>query len=505
MVNKNKRLGRHGSTGIVGINSLNNEQGTLHNLTYAAMVLYVIATTSMTNDVALLKSNEDLTLPLIDVNVSLFGFFIATPLMVLVGYLFVLRNIFRIHKGNNQLPISVKLETKIDIFTDYIFFHLIILSGPAAILFQLARFASYQDKIVFSIHLIIFLIALWIAKIRYHQIFEKMIMPRAMHAGFWFLKFIIMLYVIICIDVIFIPSDKSLVTKIKFNTTLLDGKDGATIRLIPHIKIDKATKLWDGEMSHNQEIREFSGYKDKIDYLVTREVVLDLRQRNLRFLNIQHQILPRVWAHESDFTGANLSFGYFYGWLFVNSKLHGTEFVGAKLDGTAFVESKITQSDFHRASLRGTYWGDSVVRDSDFSFSNLSLATFFGTSINKSNFKESELTAIFVDVFDLLDNFEFALNESFLKTPVFIHLNGKHPALENIIAYDDNILSEAIMDLLCKEKPTFADYFAWKKFLSKVTLFRRTQENQQVNNVLNFIETNNKCNSLYITSSSKSD
>ncbi len=363
-------------------------------LSYAILVLYVLASVSSTKDEMLLNNHHGIQLPLVGVSVSVIGFYLLSPLIVLVGHLATLRQIPHSFSKLAYARPRYKHE-KLNINTDYFMFTSLLLAGPVTLFLITYRFAAYQSPALFLIHASTLMYACHAAFVRYKEVLHTaQDTNRFIKWASCLATTMLATWLVLAADVIFLPTNYSVTLWLKTHTTWLDNEDGGAAAWIPHIHIDRATPLWPGRVESNDYLAQHSGNADAKEQFMRREVVLDVRSRNLRFLDISHQVIPRVWAHDADLSGANLAFTRLYGSVFVGTNLSGTSFDFSSLDGSTFMNMAIDGATFRHTRLKGSYWDQVELIDSVFQFANLSLSSLYGVNLNRVIIKDSDLTGI---------------------------------------------------------------------------------------------------------------
>jgi len=391
-------------------------------ISYAILVTYVLASISSTTDLMLLQSTDGMKLPFVDSRVSIRGFFIAAPLVVAAASLFMAREFhaLSIQKGKSpqgtgfifsvsDLKSDRKIfgvEGKLDAiairFFSYCIFFLI---GPVVILISLIRFADYQDKLLFSFHLILFVGTTYLSWIYYRRVenlFSRNQTPRFMVPIGIFATFVIGLKLLICFDVIFAPSKYSLTMYLRQHTNWLNNSDGGIVSIVPHLSIDRASSIWRPDTKDYSEIAVYSHNKNARDYFYSRVAGIDLRGRNLKYLDISFQIAPRIWAHDADLSGANLSFTRIPGSNFINTNLYGVNFSMSVVDGSRFFAGTMETAQIANSYFRGAVFDSMNISHVFLRNVNFTGASFFGVKIQESvldgvnfsgsNFFETKLT-----------------------------------------------------------------------------------------------------------------
>ncbi|WPC26947.1 pentapeptide repeat-containing protein [Pseudomonas moraviensis] len=362
-------------------------------LSYALLILYVLASVSSTKDEMLLIPTNGIQLPLVSVNVSIVGFYALSPLIVLIGHLIALR---KIPQTFSRLPTALpELEyERLSVTSDYIMLFSLLFAGPLTLLLITYKFAAYQSPALFLLHAVTLLYAWHAAAVRYRQaLLGARKMPWPIGVISFTTSTMLWIWIIVAADVIFLPSQYSATLWLKMHTRFLNNGDGGTVSWVPHIKVDRGTRLWSGAAKEADDFAAYSGHTDVRELFMTRGIALDIRSRNLRFLDMYGQVIPRIWAHDADLSGANLSFTRLYGSQFIGTNLDGATFELASLDGSAFMNMTLNNVLFSNTHLRGSYWDRVTINDSVLDFSDLSLSSLSAVSLNRVRINGSNFTA----------------------------------------------------------------------------------------------------------------
>lgn len=375
-------------------------------ISYALLVAYVVAAISSTTDLMLLQSVDGMRLPFIDSKISIRSFFVSAPIIVAAASLFMAREflILNIRKKKQlkstdfvfSLP---RRESSDRIFgvngdldkialkiVSYLVFFLL---GPVVILLITLRFADYQDKLVFLFHISIFAITAylsWVFYRRVEQLHAVDKIPVVVELIGYVVVFAIGLKLLICIDVVLVPSKYSPTMYIKQNTKLLDDYDGGTLFIVPHLTIDRAISV--SGVKTKEDLEKFRNPLSK-EYFPGRAGGIDLRGRNLKYLDIPFQIAPRMWAHDADLSGANLSFARLMSSNFVNTNFYGATFTMSVLDGSSFFSANMEEAKIVNSYFRGTIF-DGIKLSRVF----LDSVSFVGSSFFGVEVKDSVLDGV---------------------------------------------------------------------------------------------------------------
>lgn len=374
-------------------------------VSYAILIAYVLAGISSTTDLMLLQSIDGMRLPFIDSRVSIRGFYLSAPLIVAAASLYMAREFFILnaHKlkktrnanfvftisqpnANGKLfGVNGELDSIVARFISYFVFFLL---GPAVILLITIRFADYQDKFIFLFHLVIFFVTSyfsWVFYCRTEQLFLRAGSGCAAKATSAALVSVIIFKILVCIDVIFIPSHYSLSMYVKQNTNWLTNSDNGIFSIVPHLRIDRTTAIWEPKTKEYSEISFYNHNKTSRDYFFSRAAGIDLRGRSLKYLDISFQIAPRIWAHEADLSGANLSFAKIPGSNFINTNFYGADLSMSVVDGSRFFAATMTNTMISNSSFRGTVFDNTNFSRAFLKYVNFAGSSFFGVRIQKSN------------------------------------------------------------------------------------------------------------------------
>ena len=334
--------------------------------------------------------HKGIQLPLVNVTVSVVGFYLLSPLIVLVGHLVTLRRLPQTFSTLSSAKPQFRHE-RLSVSSDCFMFISLLLAGPITLLLITYRFAAYQSPFLFLVQAVLLIYACYATAVRYLEIVKKV--TRSIKCAAFLVAAVLLAWLILAADVILLPAQYSATLWLKTNTVLLDSEDGGTVAWVPHIRIDRATSLWTGAAKGDDDLAMYTGHLDAKELFMTRLVTLDLRSRNLRFLDINHQVIPRVWAHDADLSGANLSFTRLYGSIFVGTRLSGASFEVAALDGSTFMNITIDDTVFVNTQLKCTFWDTVTLNDSAFLNADLSLASFYGVNLNHVIVEGTNFTA----------------------------------------------------------------------------------------------------------------
>lgn len=470
-------------------------------VSYALLLLFVLASIFSTSDLQLLQTQQQIALPLVNTNTSISGFFFVSTMITCAASIFMAREFHSLEalkKNANQgsgslftylnhtdqskplLGIDGKLDCIVlNIISCLVFF----VSGPLVTALLLFRFADSQDRLIFCAQLALFILATYFSWVFYQRTVRlnanRKTKILAVIVGIAALTITVKL--IICLDVIYLPPQYSPTFFLKLHTNLLDDEDNGTISVVPHLKIDRTESIWKIDTNRQHDDIAFqNGSNDPNHYFMSRALSIDLRGRRLRFLDIPFQIAPRIWAHEADLSGANLSFAKLAGSNFVGTSLYATNMTMATLDGSNFFSVNLDQSIWSHARVRGALFDTSHLDFADLRNTKFLGSVFLNTRISHSNIKYADFSAASFSESTLKDN---ALS---LKTKAHVFDSGSQDQsrieghLELFDANDDEAISDLVGEF-CIEKLKAADLIALHKIANTYVLLFPTRASQVSN------------------------
>lgn len=378
-------------------------------VSYALLLVFVVVTALSTTELQLLIPKRGINLPFLGISTSIRGFFIVSTIIVCAASLFMAREfwalealrrrkkrqtsyIFARSGGDAEERPLFGVEGDIDrialnMVSDFVFF----VSGPATIVLLAFWFADEQDRVVFALQTVLFVISCYFSWIFYRRTVKTG--RRRRYRGFWRtwmgIKYagmaIIALKFLVCVDVIYLPTTISPTFFLREHTSLLDTSDGGVPAFVPHIRIDRFTNIWNGETPKQLERLAFENGSPNADYyFMSRAVGIDLRHRQLRFLDLQFQIAPRLMVHYSDLSGANLSASRLMGSNFVGTKMYDVNMQFSVLDGSRFNDVDVKFGIWQDVNARGVVFDNTDFDSSAFVHANFLGSSFFGVNITNS-------------------------------------------------------------------------------------------------------------------------
>ncbi|WP_262265177.1 pentapeptide repeat-containing protein, partial [Pectobacterium polaris] len=404
-------------------------------LVYIFLLTYVLIIVSSTTDLQLLLEERGIILPLINIHVSLVGFYIIAPLLILFIHVNLIlhasitcRKLINLNGIYNSLVPDIKIKNNIlDIaILSNNSFHsktykalaniLYIYAAPIVLSVTFFRFSDYQSTTIFSLHLAILSIDL-ACIIVFSKSFNKKFSsvrnsnerPSSIFLPFGYNRmldylvhaFIIFIIIkaVVCWDVFIRDWGDSFSKNIiyhYYNDTDDDGSINDFYGLLPIIKIDRTTQIAKSEDSKFFGTNTLMKDSSSLHNFITRGMSVDLRNRSLRYAALPMQNLPRVWLTNSELQGANLLFSQLQGVVLSNTKLQGANLSGSTLDGAYIFNSNLINTNLSHTKIRGA-----TISDSNFSFANLnhsdmSFSAFAGNLLYLTNFIGANLNSSFL-------------------------------------------------------------------------------------------------------------
>ncbi|WP_158621133.1 pentapeptide repeat-containing protein [Pseudomonas sp. p106] len=425
----------------------------------------------------LLMPNKGIQLPLVSVTVSVAGFYFLSPLIVLAGHLVTLRKLPKMFPGLKSAAPN-NASDKLSRRTDLLMLICLLSAGPGTLIYILTKFTAYQSPHLFLIQVAALYCACYAARIRGRELLATHLSSGTRTSTRWLRQIgsgVFEMWLLVCVDVIFLPAHLSPVLWVKTHTYWLDNEDGGTVAWVPHIAIDRGERLWSGPSKTDAELASYSGHADPKEYFMVREVAMDLRSRNLRYLDVSLQVIPRIWAHNADLAGANFAFSRLYGSVFVNTTLNGANFELASLDGATFMNMDLVATDFAQTSMKGSYWDNVTVRNAKFVNADLTLSSFFNTSFDNVAFLTTTLQA--TSLFEVKGGegtLTFTAREPF-KILSLAESDDWPQGSDSPFEVNPQAALESLRSELCKPKLSPDWAYAWGLFIQTKLLIARTE------------------------------
>jgi hypothetical protein len=368
---------------------------------YYTFAAYLLITTLTLSDATILTGDKGFTLPIISLSVPFLGFFALAPILLVTIHAHLLSEL------NPSINPPQKAKTPSDSikfrsnFEEIFFFTF----SPITIAVVFWRIADYQELTISTLHLTLISVDIWLswncAKSRTSS--QAAINIKRAITAVATLTFV---KAVVCWDVFVRPWPDSITRNLVFeNDYFMDaeGKIADPFWLIPNITIDRTKLLFTVDESHLSNIAALHGFKNWQDYFDERGVSVDVRDRSLRLAYLHGQTLPRLWGHEAQLQGSNLSYAYMPGAVLINANLQdanlemtnlngsyldganlreaflgGTRLVGATLDHTQFQGAYIAGAALTAAWMPNAGFELSALVGTDFSGSYLENVKFWG-------------------------------------------------------------------------------------------------------------------------------
>lgn len=366
----------------------------LNGAIYYTFAAYLFVTTIVLSDAQIFTANTGFTLPIISLSVPFLGFFVLAPLALLVFHAQALRSAETSACQPNE-PDEAAAATDSDIGTELFF----VLSSPATLATVFWRLADYQSINISLFHATILGLDLWLS---WRVLTFLGITPRNVKT----IKALTVAIAItaaakafVCWDTFARPWPNSIVRNIVLERDYFIDEEGRVsdpLGLIPNITIDRTKLLLDVDRNNLSTIAALHGYKHWQDYFDDRGIGADIRGRSLRLAYLHGQNLPRLWAHDTQMQGSNLSFAYMPGAAFVGANLQDADLrfanlSGAYLDRVVLRDAILATTNLKGASLDRAQLQGAYILQTDFKAAWLPLAEFELSQIVGADFSGAYL------------------------------------------------------------------------------------------------------------------
>lgn len=378
-------------------------------VSYALLLVFIAVTALSTTELQLLIPKQGINLPFLGIKTSVRGFYIVSSIVVCAASLFMAREFWRLETlrvrkkrqtgyifarsgGDTEERPLFGVDGDIDrialnIISNLVFF----VSGPTVVALLTFWFADAQDRIAFALQSTLLFASCYFSWVfyrrstkteesrRYHKYTKIWTAIKYVVLSFFALKFLV------CVDVIYLPTKISPTFFLRENTSWLDAADGGVSAFVPHIRIDRFTRVWKGKST--TEIKQLAfqnGSPDDEYYFMSRGVGVDLRHRQLRFLDLQFQVVPRLMVHYSDLSGANLSATKLLGSNFVSTKMYDVNLQSSVLDGSRFMDVDVKFGIWQNVHARGVIFDNTSFDSSVLFRANFLGSSFFGVNVANS-------------------------------------------------------------------------------------------------------------------------
>ncbi|HFO1949813.1 TPA: pentapeptide repeat-containing protein [Klebsiella pneumoniae] len=401
-------------------------------LAYVFLLSYVLVIVSSTTDLQLLLEDKGIVLPILNVNVSLVGFYVIAPILITAVHINLLlhssitysslkylsliysKKVPNIKVKNNILDIAILgKDSSIKRLYQALANILYIYSSPIVLSIILFRFSDYQSTPIFCLHILMIMID-FIFIIYFGRLQQKTNTETG-HCnnpiGFPFgdnkaIKCLIYLFfslliikIVVCWDV-FIRDWRDSVSKDiiyhYYNVTDDDGSIDDLYGFLPIIKIDRTTKLSKEEDSNYFGSLNLKKDTSSLHSFINRGMSIDLRNRSLRYAALPMQNLARAWFTNSDLQGANLLLSQLQGVVLNQTQLQGSNLSGSNLDGAYVFNANLTDANLRGATIRGAIFDDSNLTFTNLEESDLTSSVFTGNTLISTILVKADLSSSFL-------------------------------------------------------------------------------------------------------------
>lgn len=383
---------------------MNQQASSLDRITYAGIASYVLLTTVNIDDANFLLSSNRISLPIIEVNISLDWFGVIAPLLIFIA--------FAIYYELKIINIKQKEYGsfhEIRSLPDWVF----LLLSPLSLFAIFVRYSDYQSKFYFCWHLLFFLIcSLYVWNGVAYKVGFKI------RAALVVAIIPAVFLVAIAFDVIFMPNKYSATLWLAKNTTLLYRDGDRTVWFLPNISISRQDFLLD-KLNYKNSEEFFSKFATSdIGFVLNKASTLGLYDRNLKYLQLPNQVIPFLRAKNVDFTGANFVAANFAGAYISGSKFDGADLSFADFRGAQIFKTEITQSLLGGANFRGAFLGhikgsDSSMAGNTFEGARIQFSTFENMNFVDAKFSGARLIKVIFKNIDLPET-QYVFEGSFL-------------------------------------------------------------------------------------------
>ena len=410
---------------------------------YLLLITYVLGVVFSTTDKQLLLGNEGLKLPIVDMTVPLIGFYVVVPVFVLALHFNLLQNLESYHfklmelkrawrgkvpRANvNATMFDIALLDEVSVLSNWVRAVnslLCLYSGGIALSIVLWRFSDYQSGAILLWHcVIIFLDLYFVAQTQIafsrneaspstgsaavQMSFTKMVLrfgidlivspytsrPRSRWVLLWIPAVVLVALKIWMCYLVFVKEYGSCVRPIgpaSQNSVLCDIRNLEW--LTPRIKIDYTDVLFTPDTKRLQSHADLVGQKDWRNHFDEASISLDLRDRSLRHLTIEGQVLPKLKASDAQLQGARLIATKLQGADLFATNLQGANLSGANLTGANLVGTNFVDADLSSARLQGANLGSAKLQGVNMSDADLRGANLGGAKLYGANLKSVKLT-----------------------------------------------------------------------------------------------------------------
>jgi hypothetical protein len=389
-----------------------HEETTRSNALLVALgtvVAYLIVVTTSASDAAVLRAEEGLILPILNLSVSFVGFYSFAPVLLIGLQVLALRPGF--HQTGTADGASRMRTTPLHEVERGLLDIMIRYSAPVTMIVVFWRICDLQNVKLTAYHALCVgasiailewaravsvkkapaktgaspplhsVFAVWAVAKKARFLGPRRILPKVL----WVSTIAVFsLKLLVFCDVVVRDWESSWVRRLVFVEGRFITESGSVedpLGLIPNLVIRPEEELFDLDPEKLSLISSLHGHEDWNDWFLERGRSIDLSDRSLRLAFLQFQTLPRLWAPRSRLDGANLSF--------------------ALLTGAVLRESQLRDVDWSLANLSGAYMNASDIRGANFSNTRASGANFDGSNLSSSDLVQSRFDAAWLGGADL--------------------------------------------------------------------------------------------------------
>jgi uncharacterized protein YjbI with pentapeptide repeats len=355
--------------------------------------IYIVITVATTTDRQLLLPGSTVHLPLLNVEIPLFGIYIVTPFLAVALHFNVLFNLFehsrKLHEWHRRVDDDDTLFHFPFMF-NYIFsdkggrFNLIILKTIIwgiygflpllSLLFIQLRFSEYHSLPMTVWHAAIFFFDVTILLMYWHKSMAPELFDKereiltdivAFHFERGFLG-LISTWTLVCVAalnlIVMVLLATSNISKSYFN----DRKF-----LIPHLEL--AEEVLVASPPSDTIIQRYLAMSGKSEEDAWMDFAhgSKLKGRDLSFANFNKSNLMQANMEDANLQGANLKKAYLKGANLLRANLKETYLTSAKLHGANLEDAKLQGASLRNTELQGAYLLNAKLNGADLTYANL--------------------------------------------------------------------------------------------------------------------------------------
>ena len=450
---------------------MKDSKSSIDGITYVGVVIYVLLTTISISDTNFLLPTNKISLPIIEVEISLDWFGFISPILIFIA--------FAIHY---ELEPSLSRQKsygnfqKIKSLTDWIF----LLLSPLSLFVIFTRYSDYQSKIYFIWHLTFFLFCSFYCWIELSYKFKKWTKLVGLACATATLPLIL-----IAFDVIFLPNKYSPTLWLAKNTTLLYRDGDSTVWFLPNISIPREEFLLEKTQYKNSEEFLSKIASSDISLFLNKASTLVLRDRNLKYLQLPNQFIPFLIAKNVDFTGANFASAYFPAAHISESRFEGADLSFSDLRGSQIFKTEISESLLPGSNFRGAFLGLTSISDT-----SMAGNTFEGARIQYSRFKNINFSDAKISGSRLIkvtfENIEFSDKQ-------YVFEGSFSPEKNFDIKINEENAQKSLEDAFCQRQMNFLNNIE----IHRVMQIKKFESKEVAEDFLKKIKETEKCKDVY--------